>query len=283
MADVAYRRVSSVDQSTARQLEGMIFDKEFEDKVSGGSVNRPALRECLEYLRDGDTLHCHSIDRFARNLLDLKQLVGELTGKGVAIRFHKEGLTFTGESNPMNDLMMNLMGSFAEFERALIRERQREGIAVAKAKGKHLGRAPKLSADQLADVRASIANGTTVIDLAERYSVSRQTIYTAIKNEEVKAVTMVPVPVPVVSTDGELMIKLLDGVKAANIERNRGFYQRALNEKPDTWASWKKISSEELGDNLNSTKLTKEIKKFIALGLVEWSTWAKDPITWKLT
>jgi len=91
------------------------------------------------------------------------------------------------------------------------------------------------------------------------------------------------VPVPVVSANGELMLKLLNGVKAANIERNRGFYQRALNEKPDTWASWKKISSEELGVTLKSVPLTKEIKKFIGLGLVEWSTWAKDPITWKLT
>jgi DNA invertase Pin-like site-specific DNA recombinase len=176
---IGYVRVSSVDQTTTRQLEGMALDRVFEDKVSGAKAdNRPALRQCLDYLRDGDTLHVHSIDRLARNLFDLQKLVEDLTGRGVAVHFHKENLTFTGQAtDPMQTLMFQMMGAFAQFERALIRSRQREGIEAARAAGKHLGRRASMTAEQLAEARARRDAGESVASLAKAFGVSRQTLY----------------------------------------------------------------------------------------------------------
>ena len=181
MANVSYRRVSSIDQKTDRQLKGMTFDEGFEDKISGGSTKRPGLEACLKFLRKGDTLHVHSIDRLCRNLADLQGIVKDLTGKGVTIRFHKESLIFNGEKNAMNELTMQLLGAVAQFEKALINERQAEGIAAAKAKGKHLGRAAKLSAENLQFIRNRLKEGETIAYLADDFGVSRQTIYQSLK------------------------------------------------------------------------------------------------------
>ncbi|NEV65264.1 recombinase family protein [Thiorhodococcus minor] len=175
---IGYRRVSTTDQNTTRQLEGVTLDKAFEDKLSGAKTdNRPQLQACLEYLRDGDTLHVHSIDRLARNLLELQKLVEDLTERGVSVRFHKEGLTFTGASDPMQMLMFQMMGAFAQFERSLIRERQREGIQAAKAKGKHLGRKPILTPEQVKEARQRREAGESAAALAKDYGVSRATMY----------------------------------------------------------------------------------------------------------
>jgi len=176
---IGYVRVSSVDQTTARQLDGVTLDKTFEDKASGSKAdNRKALQDCLTYLRDGDTLHVHSIDRLARNLLDLQKIVEDLTGRGVAVEFHKEGLKFSGTgSDPMNKLMMQMMGAFAEFERALIRERQREGIAAAKARGQALGRRAVMTPEQVREAKERRAAGESAADLAKAYGVSRATMY----------------------------------------------------------------------------------------------------------
>lgn len=138
MAHVAYIRVSTVDQNTDRQLAdvGIEFDKVFEDKASGKDTQRPQLQAMLEYVRDGDTLHVHSIDRLSRSLEDLISTVKSLNAKGVAVNFHKENLEFTAEKiSPMNDLILNIFGAVAQFERALSKERQMEGIAKAKDKG----------------------------------------------------------------------------------------------------------------------------------------------------
>ncbi len=178
---VAYIRVSSVDQNTDRQLSGLSFDETFTDKVSGKDTNRPALTECLRHLRKGDTLHVHSIDRLARNMSDLMNLVRELTERGVAVKFHKENLTFTGEQNPFQTLQLQMMGAFAEFERSMIKERQREGIAAAKKKGKQIGAKRKLSPEQVADIKARLASGETKKDLASEFGISRQTLYTALE------------------------------------------------------------------------------------------------------
>lgn len=177
---IGYIRVSSFDQNTDRQLEGVYLDQCFKEKASAKDAGRPVLQEALQYARKGDTLHVHSIDRLARNLADLQQLVEALSKKGVTLRFNKEGLTFTGEDAPMQKLMLHMMGAFAEFERSLIRERQREGIAAAKAKGKHLGRRAVLNPDQVAQIRARVAAGEAKASLAKEYGVSRQTIYAAI-------------------------------------------------------------------------------------------------------
>ena len=145
---VGYLRVSTVDQNTDRQLDGIALDKVFTDKTSGKDTNRPELTRALEYVREGDTLVVHSMDRLARNLEDLRRIVREFTGKGVRVEFVKESLTFTGEDSAMNTLLLSMLGAVAEFERSIILERQREGIAIAKAAGKYKGRKAALSQDQ---------------------------------------------------------------------------------------------------------------------------------------
>ena len=179
--NVGYIRVSSIDQNTDRQLQGVDLDIAFEDKCSGKDTNRPLLEACLRHLRSGDTLHVHSIDRLARNLKDLQTLVGGLTERGVAIRFHKENLTFTGDSNPMQTLMLQMMGAFAEFERSMIRERQREGIEAARKKGKRIGASPKLTAEQIATIRLRDKETANRSALAREFGISRQTLYNALK------------------------------------------------------------------------------------------------------
>jgi len=178
--NVGYVRVSTTDQNTARQLDGVTLDRIFEEKASAKDVRRPVLQDCLSFLREGDCLHVHSIDRLARNLSDLEKLVGVLTKKGVVVRFHKEGLTFTGQDDPMQRLLFQLLGAVSEFERALIKERQREGIAAAKKAGKHLGRPSTLTPDQLATLMARVAAGEAKKALAGEFGISRATLYKVI-------------------------------------------------------------------------------------------------------
>ncbi|PPF15864.1 MULTISPECIES: recombinase family protein [unclassified Rathayibacter] len=174
---VGYVRVSTLDQSTLRQLDGVILDRMFEDKASGKDVNRPQLEEMIGFVRDGDTVLVHSMDRLARNLEDLRRLVRRLTDKRVRVEFVKEQLTFTGEDSAMANLLLNMMGAFAEFERELIRERQREGIALAKQRGAYRGRARSLSPAQTAELRERAAAGVPKTTLAKEYGISRETVY----------------------------------------------------------------------------------------------------------
>ena len=174
-------RVSSTRQKTDRQLDGVTLDRSFIDKVSGSTTNRPQLKECLGYVRQGDTLHIHSMDRLARNLSDLQAIVDDLTGKGVAVKFHKEGLTFSTESNAMNTLMLQMMGAFAQFERALIHERQAEGITKAKAKGKHLGRPCTITKEQKNHMEKMLKEGKPKAHIAKALDISRQSVYRLIK------------------------------------------------------------------------------------------------------
>lgn len=180
---VGYIRVSSADQNTARQLDGVPLDRVFEDKLSGKDTQRPQLEAMFAYVRDGDTLVVHSMDRLARNLDDLRSLVAQLTKKGVKVEFVKENLSFSGEASPMAQLMLSVMGAFAEFERALIRERQREGIALAKAQGKYKGRKKSLSADQVERAREQIAQGVSKARVARDLGVSRETLYSYLRAE----------------------------------------------------------------------------------------------------
>lgn len=181
---VAYRRVSSIDQNTERQLDGMDFDNEFTDKCSGKDTARPALQAMLKHVRRGDTVNVHSMDRISRNLVDLLTLVKELTGRGVHVRFHKENLTFTGEDSAMSNMMLQIMGAVAEFERAMIRERQREGIRIAQAKGTYRGRKAALSSARAQELRAraSVA-GANKAALAREFGITRQTLYSYISAE----------------------------------------------------------------------------------------------------
>lgn len=176
---VGYIRVSTLDQNTERQLDGLHLDKTFTDKASGKDADRPQLLLALDYVREGDTLVCHSMDRLARNLDDLRRIVRELTSRGVAVRFVRESLTFTGEDTPMATLLLSVMGAFAEFERSLIKERQREGIAIAKTKGIYKGRKKSLNDDQVAALRtrdqANLGKNRTA--LAKEFGISRETLY----------------------------------------------------------------------------------------------------------
>lgn len=174
---IGYVRVSSVDQNEQRQLEGAQLDKKFTDKASGKDTNRPQLHAALDYLRDGDVLVVHSMDRLARNLDDLRRIVTELTGRGVVVEFVKEHLTFTSEDNAMSKLLLSVMGAFAEFERSLIKERQREGIALAKQKGVYKGRKPSLTPEQVKTLKTRIRAGETRASLAREFGISRETLY----------------------------------------------------------------------------------------------------------
>ena len=177
---VLYARVSSLEQRTDRQVTGISVDKVFEDKCSGKDTNRPQLQACLEYLRDGDTLVVHSIDRLARSLRDLLNIVQELLARKVSIRFIKEGMDFNGDNpNPTQDLYLNILGAVAEFERALIRERQAEGIALARQRNAYdkCGRKCLLTPTQIDEIKLRLANGEPLAPIAREYKVSRQTIY----------------------------------------------------------------------------------------------------------
>jgi len=178
---VGYIRVSTLLQNTARQLDGMALDRIFEDKASGKDKQRPQLDECMKFLREGDTLHVHSMDRLARNLDDLRRIVKDLTGRGVAVKFEKEALTFSGESSPMANLMLSMLGAVAEFERTLILDRQREGIAIAKSEGKYLGRRSTLTDEQIRAMRTRAAAGESKTAIARDFGISRETLYQKIR------------------------------------------------------------------------------------------------------
>src|SRR5262245_7917433 len=178
---VGYVRVSSVDQNEARQLDGIALDKTFTDKCSGKDTNRPALQQALGYLRDGDKLLVHSMDRLGRNTEDLLRIVRELTERGVTVEFVQNRLTFNGSADKMAKLMLTMLAAVAEFERGLAKERQREGIALAKAKGKYKGRKKALTPEQTREAIALANAGVPKADLARRFNVSRQTLYSYLR------------------------------------------------------------------------------------------------------
>jgi DNA invertase Pin-like site-specific DNA recombinase len=114
---IGYVRVSSLGQSTLRQLDGIETDRTFTDKMSGKSAERPELQEMLKFVREGDTVIVHSMDRLARNLDHLKKIVTQLTAKGVTVQFVKEALTFTDKRDSMGQLLLNILGAVADVNR----------------------------------------------------------------------------------------------------------------------------------------------------------------------
>ncbi len=178
---IGYIRVSTIDQNVERQLEGVELDRVFTDKASGKDTKRPELESLMRFVRTGDTVIVHSMDRLARNLDDLRRIVQSLTSRGVRIEFVKEHLSFTGEDSPMANLMLSVMGAFAEFERALINERQREGIALAKQRGAYKGRKKSLSPEAIRELRQALASGRTKAQAARDFKISRQTLYQYVK------------------------------------------------------------------------------------------------------
>ncbi|AFL89311.1 site-specific recombinase, DNA invertase Pin [Terriglobus roseus DSM 18391] len=174
---VGYIRVSTLDQREDRQLEGVTVDRRFVDRVSGKDVKRPQLTAMLSFVREGDTVVCHSMDRLGRNLDDLRKLVFGLTERGVRVEFRKENLIFIGEDSPMANLLLSVMGAIAEFERQLIRERQREGIELAKKRGVYKGRPRTLSAEVVVSLVQRFEAGEKPSVLAREFGVSRMTLH----------------------------------------------------------------------------------------------------------
>jgi DNA invertase Pin-like site-specific DNA recombinase len=174
---VGYVRVSTLDQNETRQLEGIEIDRTFFDKASGKDVNRPQLAAMLAFVREGDAVICHSMDRLGRNLDDLRKLVLDLTARGVQVQFLRENLTFTGEDSPMANLLLSVMGAFAQLERELLRERQREGIDLAKRAGAYKGRKRILTPERATELTRRLGNGEGKAALAREFGVDCATVY----------------------------------------------------------------------------------------------------------
>lgn len=184
---IGYVRVSSVDQNPERQLEGLDLDKTFLDKASGKNTDRPQLEAMIDYARDGDVVFVHSMDRLARNLDDLRRVVFKLTDKHVKIQFVKENISFTGEDSAMSKLLLSMMGAFAEFERSIIKERQLEGIAIAKKKGVYSGRKPSLDENKLEELNRLIDEGEKKSEIARKLKISRETLYRYLRSKDSKS------------------------------------------------------------------------------------------------
>ncbi len=180
---LGYVRVSSFEQQPDRQLDGLALDRVFTDHASGKDTQRPQLAALLRFAREGDTVVVHSMDRLARNVDDLRRIVQRETKRGVRVQFVKENLTFTGEDSPMSHLMLSVLGAVAQFERDLIKERQREGIALAKQRGAYRGRGKALPGDQVAELRRRAGAGEKKARLAREFGISRETLYQYLRQE----------------------------------------------------------------------------------------------------
>ena len=174
---IGYIRVSTTDQNPDRQLEGIQIDKKFIDYASAGSTNRPQLQSMLEFVREDDIVIVHSMDRLARNLMDLRTLVSGLVARKVQVQFMKENMQFNGADSSMATLLLSIMGAFAEFEHSFIRERQKEGIAIAKKAGKFRGGQTKLTSEKMVRIKEMLQNKRRKSDIARELGVSRMSIY----------------------------------------------------------------------------------------------------------
>ncbi|WP_193107494.1 recombinase family protein [Brachybacterium sp. FME24] len=176
---VGYVRVSAADQNPARQIEAIgVVDRLFSEKVSGKNVDdREQLKEMIAYARDGDTVRVKSPDRLARSTRDLLDLVEQLQAKGVAVEFIDNPALNT--DTPQGEFMLTILAAVAQLERATIRERQAEGIALAKKNGTY-DRAPKLTPEQIADARRRVSEGVPKAKVARDLGVSRQTLHSAL-------------------------------------------------------------------------------------------------------
>ena len=174
---IGYIRVSTFHQNEGRQLASVDLDREFVEKASAKNSDRPILKEMLDYIREGDEVYIHDISRLARNIADLHNLVEEITDKGVTLRFMKESLTFTADkSDPMSQLMLSMLGAVYSFERSIMLERQREGIAVAKAAGKYTGRPKSINS---AEIISLLDGGLSLRKTAKELGISLSSVVRA--------------------------------------------------------------------------------------------------------
>jgi DNA invertase Pin-like site-specific DNA recombinase len=179
---IGYVRVSTADQNPDRQLQDIILDKKFVDYASGQSMNRPQLDLLLDYVREDDLIIVHSMDRMARNVKDLIHIIDGLVERNISVQFLKESLIFTAEKSPISNLLLAVMGAIAEFEHSLIKERQMEGIALAKKEGKYRGRKNCLSAEKVEMLKMMMeTTRTTKTQMAKELGICRWTLYKYMK------------------------------------------------------------------------------------------------------
>ena len=179
---VGYIRVSTLDQNADRQhivLNAAHVEKIYEDHISGANTDRAQFQAMMQFLREGDELVVLSLDRLARNLRDLLDTVETLGKRGVSVRFLKENLLFDARSNadPTSKLMLSMVGAFAEFERSMIRSRQAEGIALAKARGAYKGRPRSVTDEQISKLKAALAQEVPLTKATRKVGISRTTAY----------------------------------------------------------------------------------------------------------
>lgn len=183
--NIGYVRVSTIDQNEQRQIEGLNkhgIEKWFVEKVSAKDINRPQLKVMIEFVREGDTVYIHSFDRLARSTKDLLDIVEELQGKGVHLVSNKENID---TSTATGKLMLTMIGAIAEFERANMLERQREGIAIAKQEGKYKGRKAIEYPSNWEEVYKRWKNReVTGTNAMEQLGLKRNTFYKLIKEYE---------------------------------------------------------------------------------------------------
>lgn len=180
--EIGYKRVSTVDQNPERQLQGIQVDKLFIDYASARTTDRPQLKAMIEFAREDDVIIVHSMDRLARNLTDLRNLVSKFVANGVEVRFIKENIIFNSKDNAISNLLLSVMGAFAEFEHAFIMERQAEGIKIAKALGKFKGAKKKLNAEKIELLKEEMKTRKTKAQIAFNLGISRETLYRYLKN-----------------------------------------------------------------------------------------------------
>lgn len=181
MTLIGYARVSTLDQDPALQLDALAAagcTKVFDDRASGARADRPGLRQALDYVRDGDVLVVWKLDRLGRSLAHLIETVTALEQRGVGFRSITEAIDTT---TPGGRLVFHLFGALGQFERDLIRERARAGLAAAAARGRKGGRKPAVDAEKLARARSMVAKGLTVREAAIRLKVGKTALYEALR------------------------------------------------------------------------------------------------------
>jgi DNA invertase Pin-like site-specific DNA recombinase len=179
-----YLRVSTIEQNTDRQLRNVECDREFIEHASGKDTNRPVLQSLLNMLREGDHINIHELSRLARNTQDLLNIVQQIVDSGASIKFHKENLSFSGSNkkdDPFQKLMLTMLGAISTFERDLLLERQREGIALAKEKGKYKGRPPRFDDKKIKEIKQQFKESTNKAELAKELGISRGYLYEIVK------------------------------------------------------------------------------------------------------
>ena len=186
MANLAYVRVSTIEQNEERQLEALKkhdIDKWFIEKISGKNTDRPELKKMLDYAREGDTIYIHDLSRLARNTKDLLNIVETLESKGIKLVSNKENID---TSTPTGKLMLTMIGAIAEFERQNLLERQKEGIAIAKAQGKYKGGQVKQVKDFDKQYKRYLNRELNKTQLAKELNISRPTLDKLIKEYNTK-------------------------------------------------------------------------------------------------